>query len=170
MNFQSLVAQRYSVRSYTAEAVSEDDIQYLLACARLAPSAVNFQPWHFYVVRSEEAKEGLRACYDREWFRTAPLYIVCTVRRDLSWKRKSDGKDHGDIDVAIAAEHICLAATERGLGTCWVCNFDGARCQEVLQLPANEEAVVLLPVGHVAPKAEAKPKQRKEWEELVSWR
>lgn len=124
MNILELSQTRFSARKYTDEPVSDDDLAYILECARLAPSAVNRQPWKFVVVRSKEAKEQLWQAYDRDWFRTAPLYIVCMKNNSECWTRRYDDKQHGDIDVAIATEHLCLAATERNLGTCWVCNFD----------------------------------------------
>lgn len=168
MNFLKLCEARYSVRSYTSEAVSPEALAYILECARLAPSAVNFQPWHFYVAESDEARAALQQCYNREWFASAPMYIVCCIRHDEAWVRKSDGKAHGDIDIAIAAEHICLAAAEQGLGTCWVCNFDAALCHQLLHLPENEEAAVLIPLGYPAPDSECKPKQRKGTADIVT--
>ena len=169
MTFKELCESRYSVRGYTAEAVSPDQLAYILECARLAPSAVNRQPWHFHVVSSAEGRAALQSCYDRPWFRTAPLYIVCCIRHDQAWVRPADGKGHGDIDIAIATEHICLAAAEQGLGTCWVCNFDARRCCELLHLPENEEPAVLIPLGHPDPAAH-KAKQRKAIEEIMTRR
>lgn len=118
MNILELSQTRFSVRKYTDEPVSSDDLNYILECVRMAPSAVNRQPWKFVVVRSKEAREKLWCTYDRDWFRTAPLYIVCMKNNDECWTRRYDDKPHGDIDVAIAVEHLCLAAAERGLGTC----------------------------------------------------
>ena len=140
MNFLDLVKARYSVRSYRPQAVEREKVEYLLECARLAPSAVNFQPWRFFVVASDACREALRRCYHREWFAEAPLCIAVCVDESVSWKRKSDGHDHADIDAAIAAEHICLAAAEQGLGSCWVCNFDVPLCREALELPATRRA------------------------------
>lgn len=168
MDFKSLVESRYSVRSYTPQPVSEEALRYVLDCARLAPSAVNFQPWHFYVVTTADMRSRLTACYQREWFVTAPCYVIITVRHDEEWVRKADNKPHGDIDVAIAAEHLCLAAAEQGLGTCWVCNFDADLCKQILNLPVNEAPVVILPLGHPAPEAECKPKNRKAADDVVT--
>lgn len=61
MNFLDLVKARYSVRSYRPQAVEREKVEYLLECARLAPSAVNFQPWRFFVVASDARREALRA-------------------------------------------------------------------------------------------------------------
>lgn len=159
MNMLELSRQRFSARKFTDQKVSPSDLDYLLECARLAPSAVNRQPWRFVVVESEEAKARLRQVYNREWFATAPLYIVCYAHTGRCWTRAADQKAHGDIDVAISAEHICLAATERGLGSCWVCNYDPDLMRSLFPLP-DHEAVVILPVGHIAPDCPQKAKDR----------
>ena len=164
MDFLELVRSRYSCRSYQPQSVEQEKLEYVMECVRLAPSACNKQPWRFRIVSSEEGRKGLCECYEREWFRSAPLYIVASVLHDEEWVR-GDGKQHGDIDVAIAVEHLCLAAAEQGLGTCWVCNFDVERCKRVLSLAANEEPTVLIPIGYPADKP--KEKQRKDIELVV---
>lgn len=166
MNMLELSRQRFSARKFTDQKVSPSDLDYLLECVRLAPSAVNRQPWRFVVVESEEAKARLRQVYNREWFATAPLYIVCYAHTGRCWTRAADQKAHGDIDVAIAAEHICLAATERGLGSCWVCNYDPDLMRSLFPLP-DHEAVVILPVGHIAPDCPQKAKDRLPLAELT---
>ena len=166
MNFLELCEKRYSVRKYSAEAVSDEDLRYVLECARMAQSAVNFQPWKFVVVRSEAAKADIRRCYDREWFASAPLYIVALRDVKSNWVRSSDGKPHGDIDVAIAVEHICLAAAERGLGTCWVANYDTALLNQLFG-DADHEAVAIVPIGHIAADCPFAPKKRKEMSLIV---
>ena len=164
MDFLELVKSRYSCRSYQPQSVEQEKLEYVMECVRLAPSACNKQPWRFRIVSSEEGRKGLCECYEREWFRSAPLYIVASVLHDEEWVR-GDGKQHGDIDVAIAVEHLCLSAAEQGLGTCWVCNFDVERCKRVLSLAANEEPTVLIPIGYPADKP--KEKQRKDIELVV---
>ena len=167
MNFLELALTRFSVRDFTSEHVSEDQLNYILECARLAPSAVNFQPWHFYVCRTGESLEKVQQCYNREWLKTAPLVLIACIRHDQEWVRKMDGHPHGIVDIAIAAEHICLATAEQGLGSCWVCNFDAVLCKELFNLPENEEAAVLIPIG--TPKdATPTEKKRKAMEEIVT--
>lgn len=168
MNFKELCDDRFSVRSFTDEAVSEEQLQYILECARLAPSAVNYQPWHFYVVTKNEDREKLHQCYNREWFKTAPMYIICCIRHNEAWVRKNDSKEHGNIDIAIATEHICLSAAEQGLGTCWVCNFDAGMCHSLFMLPSDEEAAVLIPIGHPSSDVEKKEKNRKAINEIIT--
>ena len=155
------------MRSYSAEPVSERQLEYILECARLAPSAVNLQPWRFIVVKSETVRQQVQSCYKREWIAQAPLYIICVVRHQEEWVRR-DGKRHGDIDIAIAAEHICMAATEQGLGSCWVCNFDVALCKQLLNLPDNQEPSVIVPIGHASPQGATRPKQRKNAQDIIS--
>ena len=164
MNFLELVKQRYSCRAYKSLGVEKEKLEYILECVRLAPSAVNKQPWRFRIVSKEEDKVRLQKCYNRDWFKTAPMYVVASVLHDEDWVR-SDGKHHGDIDIAIAVEHLCLAATEQGLATCWVCNFDAVLCKELFNLPDNEEPAVLIPLGYA--EDEVKPKNRKPIETIV---
>jgi nitroreductase len=164
MNFLELVKQRYSCRAYKPLGVEKEKLDYILECVRLAPSAVNKQPWCFRIVSKEEDKVRLQQCYNRDWFKTAPMYVVASVLHDEEWVR-SDGKHHGDIDIAIAVEHLCLAATEQGLAACWVCNFDAVLCKELFNLSDNEEPAVLIPLGYA--EDEVKPKNRKPIETIV---
>lgn len=147
MSFLELAKKRYSVRNYKPEPVSDDDLHYVLEAGRVAPSAVNYQPWTFLVIRQPENLEGVYGLYHREWFRQAPVVIILLADHDKAWKR-ADGKDHADIDAAIAADHMTLAAADRGLGTCWVCNFDKEKTVRHFNLPPHLEPVILLPLGY----------------------
>lgn len=163
MNLLELIKRRYSCRSYLPTSVEQVKLDYIMECVRFAPSAVNKQPWRFRIVRDEADKEKLQECYNREWFKTAPMYVICSILHDEEWVRY-DGKHHGDIDIAIAVEHLCLAATEQGLATCWVCNFDAVRCKQLFAIADNEEPAVLIPIGYAAD--ESKEKKRKEMEDI----
>lgn len=166
MDFKDLASARFSARGYTEEAVSPSDVAYIMECVRLAPSATNRQPWKFLVLTSEAAKARIRACYDRPWFRTAPLYVLCLKASDGGWTRAQDGKAHADVDLGIAVEHLCLAAAERGLGTCWVCNYDVEAVARLFPV-AGYEAVAVIPMGHVAPDCPHPEKRRKTLAEIV---
>ncbi len=167
MRFLELTEKRSSVRQYASTEVEQEKIDYILKAARLAPSAVNRQPWYFILVREEEGKRKIRSCYEREWFKEAPCYLIACGDHAQSWKR-GDGKDHADIDVAIAVEHICLAAAEQGLGTCWVCNFDVDSCRKLFHIPENVEPVALIPLGYPATSEEKEvTKRRKPIDEIV---
>lgn len=159
MTFKELCEARYSCRAYKQEIAPKDKLNYVLECARLAPSACNKQPWRLRVLSSDSELEAIRSCYNRDWFKTAPQVIVVSVMKDEAWVRQFDGKCHSDIDASIIAEHICLAATEQGLGTCWVCNFDPEKCHEAMDMNDNEVPVVLIPVGIPADKASVKKRK-----------
>ncbi|SFW39771.1 Nitroreductase [Prevotellaceae bacterium HUN156] len=164
MNFLELVKSRYSCRAYKALNVEKEKLDYIMECVRFAPSAVNKQPWRFHILTNEDDKLKIQQCYHRDWFNTAPMYIIASILHDEEWVRR-DGKHHGDIDIAIAVEHLCLAATEQGLGTCWVCNFDSALCKELFHLSDNEEPAVIIPLGYADD--EIKDKIRKDITQIV---
>lgn len=164
MNFQELVTRRYSCRNYSGRPIEREKLDYVMECVRLAPSAVNLQPWRFRVIEDAEQRQQLCQCYKRDWLQTAPVIVVASLRHDEEWVRR-DGKAHGNIDVAIAVEHLCLAATEQGLATCWVCNFDAAQCKQLFALDEQEEPVVLIPIGYAAD--EAKEKNRKAMPDIL---
>lgn len=169
--FLDLAASRHSVRSYTPQPIEAEKLDYVLECARLAPSAVNHQPWRLYLITPQSSPKmvnAIRQCYDRPWFATASHYLIITIRHDESWHRGSDGKDHGDIDVAILSEHICLAATEMGLGSCWVCNFDAALCRNLFSFGADEEPAVFIPLGYAADDDKPHDKIRRPLSEILT--
>ncbi len=172
MEFDSVVENRKSTRRFSEKQVDKELIVKLLESARLAPSAVNFQPWKFYVCTSEGIKLALRESYDRKWFAEAQTYIVACGDHSQSWKRPTDGKDHCDMDVAIAVEHIVLKATDLGLGICWVCHFDVGKVKKALQLSDSWEPMVILPVGYPANDfvADGRNKKRKALDEIVEWK
>ena len=171
MSVDILFSQRKSVRLFQNKPISKETITSLLEAARLAPSAVNYQPWRFFVCTSDEIKEKIIESYPRKWIESAPLYIVACADKSQSWKRASDNKDHGNIDVAIAITHLILKATEIGLGTCWVCNFDTKILEEALNLDKVLEPVAIIPIGYPAENKTEKEtiKNRKSVDEFTEW-
>lgn len=166
MSLLDIAKSRYSVRGYENRPVETEKLLKVLEAGRLAPSAVNFQPVHFIVVTEAEEKKKIYETYPRGWLEEAPVIIVACGDHKLSWKR-NDGKDHCDIDVAIAVDHMTLAAADLGLGSCWICAFDAKKCQELFKLPDNLEPMVLLPIGY--PKSERITEaKRKSLDEIVS--
>jgi len=166
-----IAQNRYSCRSYDSKPVEQEKLELILEAGRVAPSAVNFQPWHYYVILKDDDLKKLHGAYHREWFQTAPCVLVICGDHSQSWKRKADGKDHCDIDAAITTDHMTLQATELGLATCWICNFDTDKTRELLGLPDHMEPVVILPVGY--PLDEVNPdrhgEKRKPLSEMVTY-
>jgi nitroreductase len=168
MDFEKLTSTRYSVRKYSSKKVEDEKLETVLEAARKAPTAVNFQPFRLYVVREEKMRQQIIECYHRSWFASAPVIIVAVGLHDSAWKRGGDNKDHTDIDLAIAIDHLTLQATDLGLGTCWVCNFDTEKCRQSLKLRPSEEPIALIPLGY--PDTDEIPvKKRKGLDELVVW-
>lgn len=165
MDFIDLVKKRFSVRDYLEKPVDDALLDKVLEAGRLAPSACNNQPVIFIVIKEKDLREKFERIYKREWFLRAPVIIAVCCDRSESWKR-ADGKDYGDVDAAIALDHMTLAAAEAGLGTCWIANFNAAEARKALMLPADIEPVALTPLGYPGP--DAKPgKPRKKMEEIV---
>jgi nitroreductase len=168
MNLLELAKERYSVRNYLNKPIEKEKLDYILETARIAPSAVNFQPWQFIILTEDEPLEKIKRTYSRNWINSIPACIIVLGDHTQGWHRSSDGKDHTDIDASIAITHITLAATEVGLGTCWVCNFDAEKCSELFKLPDNLEPIALIPIGYPERK-EIPEKKRKSIEEIVHW-
>jgi len=175
-NFQSypalmtLMGERYSCRDYDSRRIpGRDLLGAVLDAARIAPSACNRQPWIFLVAEGDEAREVMSRAYSREWIKTAPAFIIAIGDHDIAWHRPYDGKDHTDVDLSIAIEHICLAATALGLGTCWVCNFDPTVITEAYGLPSNLEPVAIIPIGYPAEGSAIPAKNRKTHDEIIRW-
>ena len=171
MNLKKLIEQRYSARAYLSQPIEKDKIEYILECARLSPSACNLQPWKFYVVTDKSILSRVHESYNRDWFKTAPMCIVVCEDISASWKRSNtDNKDHADIDAAIASEHICLAAHEIGLGTCWICNFLPDVLSNALNLSDNLKPVAIFPLGYIDEgKSVPAQKKRKAQSDIVEW-
>ena len=167
--FLELAQKRFSARNYKSDPVSETDLNYVLEAGRIAPSAANYQPWYFLVITDRSKLEKVYGLYHREWFKAAPVVIIILANHEMSWKRSEDSKDHADIDVAIAADHMTLAATDRGLGTCWICDFDKQKTVEFFNLSEHLEPIAFLPLGY--PDAETDTERhvskRKPMEEIV---
>ncbi len=118
MHFNQLLRERYSVREYKPLKVSKALVVEILEAGRMAPSAANKQPWNFIMVSEDENLKRIKTAYHKDWFKEVPQVIVVCGNHNESWKRTIDQKDHCDVDVAIAIDHMTLRATELGLGTC----------------------------------------------------
>jgi nitroreductase len=164
MDYQKLIRTRRSIRGYRPDPVSEDILQKILDAARIAPTAANRQPFQLIVVADPSTRARLKEVYDRDWFWTAPLIIVGCVEEAKAWQR-ADGFNAAEVDLSIVMDHLILAATDEGLGTCWICHFDEPKLKQILGIPDGVRAIALTPLGY--PAAEPRPFQRKPLEELV---
>ena len=166
MEFSEVIQKRYSARKYRPDPVGEDEIQELLEAVRLAPTAANRQPIKFIVIHTAGKEIELRKIYNAPWFVQAPIIICGCAVPSKAWVRR-DGKNYADVDVAIAMDHLILAATELGLGTCWIAAFDPVAARQVLGLPNDVEPIVFTPLGYADDEPGAKG--RKNLLEIVNY-
>lgn len=97
----------------------------------------------------------------------SPTLYYLHEKEDEGWTRRYDNHSHADIDLAIATEHICLAATELGLGSCWVCNFDTHKMTELGFNKDGYIAVAIIPIGHIASDCPCNEKIRKPFADVI---
>ncbi len=168
MEFLELVKQRYSVRAYKSTPIEDEKLQGVLEAARLAPTASNRQPFQLIVIHTKGRDEELRRIYSSPWFVEAPIVVCICGISSQSWVRR-DRKNYRDVDVAIAMDHLILAATDLGLGTCWVGAFDPEETRRVLGLPEDVEPILFTPLGYPDDQPGHRHKSRKSIDELVRY-
>ncbi len=149
MDFIELINQRESVRDYDpAKPVTRETIEKILNAARMAPSAVNKQPWEFWVIQSASMLEKVKTCYYRPWFKDAPVIVVIIGYKDQAWVRAFDKYNAIETDLAIVMTHLILAAENEGVGTCYIENYDPAILRDVLGLQDNQVVYGITPLGY----------------------
>lgn len=178
MDFFQLVQQRESVRGYLPQKVEREKINKILETARLAPSACNAQAWNFIVVDNDNlVKEVANALHDplvggiNKFSHTSPCFIVIlddkrNLTSGIGGKLKQ--KDYTSMDIGIAAEHICLAATELGLGTCMMGWFKEKKLKTLLNIPKNREIHLVISLGYYN-YTEPRKKVRKQFDDIVKY-
>ena len=142
------ILDRRSIRRYTSEPVTENEIRAILECAMQAPSAMDARPWQFVVV---DDRDTLNALSDNhpyaKMLREAPTCIcVCGVQGQI--------KDYYQQDCAAATMNILIAARELGLASCWMGVAPReermAAVRRVLGIPENVMPFNLIALGHPA--------------------
>ncbi len=140
---------RKSVRTFQDRPVEPEKLEQLMEAARLAPSASNRQEWRFIIVRSPETRKLLASIASSQGHVSkAPVVIVACA--DTDEHILQSGQLCYPIDIAIALDHLSLAAVELGLGTCWVGAFDESRVRHLLNIPVRVRVVQLMPLGYPA--------------------
>ena len=165
MDLYEAIRKRYSCRSYNSKPIEREKLEKVLEAARLAPSAKNLQDWRFIIVTDEQKRKELAIAANEQMFiATAPAIIVGCSNCDQVMRC---GQSIAPIDVAIAMEHIALAATAEGLATCWIGSFYPEKVKKVLDIPKEIEVVELMPIGYPADKETHRP--RENIEKIVSY-
>ena len=155
MKFLELVKSRYSVRAYKPDSVEDEKLQQVLEAARMAPTGSNRQAFQLVVVHTEGREEEMKRIYPRDWFSQAPVLICAVAAPDYK------------LNIGIVMDHLILAATELGLGTCWIGAFDRDAAREILSIPKGMEPIIFTPLGY--PADEPGAKKRKDLDDLVRY-
>ena len=161
MDFAQIIRERYSVRAYRPDPIEPQKLERVLEAGLLAPSAANRQPLRFIVADMSERREEMAGVYNRDWFLQAPLLLVVCGVPEEAWVR-GDGFNSVQVDAAIAMDHMILAATEEGLGTCWISSFDIQAARKAFNLPADVEPIVMTPLGYADDQPMKKVRKPKE--------
>jgi nitroreductase len=181
MDFLELVKIRRSVRRYSSQPVQRQQIDRCIEAARLAPSACNSQPWGFIVVDDPDLKIAVgKAAYSKmlslnRFAADAAVIVAVTCGKSRLAARIGGAikrKKYNLIDVGIAAEHLCLAAVEQGLGTCMLGWFDERKVKRLLNVDRDKKVVLLITVGHPADtdtNGNVPKSKRKDFSEIVKY-
>ena len=170
MDFTKVMYDRESIRSYDPTRPLEKAVlERILDAGRVAPSAANRQPWRFLLVSSREALSQIRKCYLKPWFQDAPHVLIVIGKTGEAWSRQ-DGWSSIETDLAIAMDHMILAAENEGVGTCWIAAFDPVILRAALSLSVEERLYAITPLGYPRPGfAKKGQKQRKPLSEIVKY-
>lgn len=149
MDVLAAIKMRRSVRSYSARPIPEDVLDRMRQALRSAPSACNLQPWHFIFVSDEKLKKQVAAvAHDQMWMADAPIIVAALGFPDEAYKHMAGHRNSVAIDVAIALDHLTLAAVAEGLGTCWIGAFHENLMKKLLNVPDDVELIALTPLGY----------------------
>lgn len=171
MNFHKLISERESIRSFNpGREIPIDTLTRILEAGRLAPSAGNRQPWEFLMVSSDEMLRKVRRCYKADWFQTAPHILIVKGFVDKAWIRTDDGYNSLETDLAIAMDHMILAAEFAEIGTCWIEAYSPIILRDALDLTDNEEVYAITPLGYPIDSFQKKArKKRKPFDDVVKF-
>ena len=167
-----VIKTRVSVRQFTGEKISNEQIQTLLECAMAAPSAINRQPWAFIVVTDEDILARLAAAspYSRCDNHPACAFVMCG---DLSKALEGEAQNFWVNDVSAATENLLLAVHAMGLGAVWTGVHPSservAKVQEALALPEHIIPLCIVPVGVPAEQPAVKDKFKTENIHYNNW-
>lgn len=168
MDLMEAIKTRRSIRRFKETPVPESLLKEVLNTARLAPSADNAQPWRIIVIMDADLKLKLiSASYGQKFIAQAPvLLVVCGVPEE-TFSTIGGYMNAHVIDVAIAVDHMTLAANALGLGTCWVGRFNEDKVREVLEIPEDVRVIAMIPLGYPDEAPEKTP--RRNLDDLVMY-
>ena len=167
MDFLELAKERYSVRKMKTERVKQEDLNKILEAARLSPTAKNLQRERLLVINTEEGIEKIKKCTSCDF--GASTIIIISYEKDNEQNESEFSRKYGLIDTGIVATHMCLEATNLGLGTTMVGLFDRELTKKLFNIPEKYQPELLLPIGYIDREPSILHERRKEIEELVEY-
>ena len=167
MDFLELAKERYSVRRMKPKKVKQEDLNKILEAARLSPTAKNLQRQRLLVVNTEEGIEKIKRCTTCDF--GASTIIIISYEKDDEQNESENSRKYGLIDTGIVATHMCLEATNLGLGTTMVGLFDRELTKKIFNIPSKYQPELLLPIGYIDREPSILHKKRKTIEELVKY-
>ena len=151
MNVLEAIRNRRSVRAYDSRPIPAEVMGRMRDSLRLAPSAKNGQPWKFVIVSDPKMKTALvGAANNQSFIAEAPVIVIGVGFPERAYNRMGGAYNSVDVDIAIALDHLTLAAAAEGLGTCWIGAFDERRVKSLINAPADSKVVALTPLGYPA--------------------
>jgi len=158
MNVLDAITMRRSVRAYSSRPIDEQTMGTMRRALRYAPSACNFQPWRFILVMDEPLRKSVAAAAcGQDWMAQAPLIVVGCGYPERAYKKMGGYANSVDLDVAIALDHLTLAAVAEGLGTCWIGAFNEVEVKRLLAIPGEVKVVAMTPLGYPASPESIRP-------------
>ena len=169
MEFKEVIKARYSCKKYSERQVEKEKLDAILNAGRLAPTAKNLQEQHIYVLQSPEALAKIDAVTPCRY--DAPTVLVVAFDKNNVFTYPGGKRDSGVEDATIVATHMILAAADEGVDSCWINFLDPEKLAESLELPENEEVLMVMDLGYAAEGAGPLPNHgnRKELSETVSY-
>ena len=169
MEFKEVIRERFSCRKYSAKEIGREKLDAVLEAGRLAPTAKNLQEQHIYVVQSAEALAKIDKVTPCRY--GAPTVLVVAFDKNNVFTYPGGKRDSGVEDASIVATHMILAAADEGLASCWLNYFEPEKMAAELELPENEEVLMMLDLGYAADGVKPTPghSARKPLSETVSW-
>jgi nitroreductase len=148
MNVHEAIKNRRSVREYSPRPIPPASVARLRDALRLAPSACNLQPWRFVLVSDPQLRGQIaQVANEQQFIAQAPLLVVACGFPDQAYQHMGGHGNSVDIDVAIALDHLTLAAVAEGLGTCWIGAFNEGKVKALLRIPKEAKIVAMMPIG-----------------------
>jgi nitroreductase len=166
MELKEVIEKRESIRDYEDKPIPQDKLLRVLEAARLAPSGSNRQPWKFVVVKDRKTRQKLAQAAEGQTFVGKASVVIAAVAT-IPELVMICGVPEYAVDLAIAVDHLTLAAVNEGLGTCWIGAFSQEKVCDILKIPKSCRTVALLPLGF--PKQPGRPKVRKSLDEIVCY-